>query len=389
MSDRQLTREELYERVWTTGSISLAKEFGLTYPQFVRLCKRLNIPRPAQAYWAQVRLGRPAEKTPLPPAAPGMSETVTFARSAQTSSAVAVKTGSKSRAKALAANEMRSVHPLVRSSWEHFKGVQFTDTRGRLQPPHQGECLRIVVTRSQVRRALLLFELVIRECRRRNWPVRVVERTYYRKYPDTLVLVDGQELQLTLIERVVRTAGNAAVQDLLERTSARGAGWSGTSLFCLGIGPQTFESPFAVEEKPDKPLEGRLDEIMTNIQRCADRAKVQEQEWREQRRGFEEQARIQLEQQRERERESQRRLELEKHAERWQLSERFRAFIAAAESQLSQAAAADVATAQWLNWARAHADQIDPLRNGVVAKSIAELARPATPEQPPPSADAT
>jgi hypothetical protein len=67
---QKITREELYERVWTTTLTALAREWGTTYVELVRLCHVLNVPRPPSTHWTFLRLGRPVEQIPLPAAGP-------------------------------------------------------------------------------------------------------------------------------------------------------------------------------------------------------------------------------------------------------------------------------------------------------------------------------
>jgi hypothetical protein len=48
-----LTREQLYERVWTTPMTTLAEEYGLSDVAIAKRCKVHNIPRPPVGYWAK------------------------------------------------------------------------------------------------------------------------------------------------------------------------------------------------------------------------------------------------------------------------------------------------------------------------------------------------
>jgi vacuolar-type H+-ATPase subunit H len=63
----ELTREQLYEKVWSLPGSKLAEEFGLSDVAIAKRCKRLNIPRPSRGYWAKIQAGRTPRKTPLPP----------------------------------------------------------------------------------------------------------------------------------------------------------------------------------------------------------------------------------------------------------------------------------------------------------------------------------
>lgn len=62
----QVTREELYERVWAVPARKLVDEFGISDVALGKRCKRLMVPRPARGYWAQVAAGQKPARAPLP-----------------------------------------------------------------------------------------------------------------------------------------------------------------------------------------------------------------------------------------------------------------------------------------------------------------------------------
>lgn len=65
----QLTREQLYEKVWSAPTTQVAAEFGISDVALAKRCKKLNVPKPSLGYWAKVAAGQKPEKTPLPPTA--------------------------------------------------------------------------------------------------------------------------------------------------------------------------------------------------------------------------------------------------------------------------------------------------------------------------------
>lgn len=69
--DIMITRLELYQRVWREPMVNIAKEFGVSSSYLARICSRLNVPRPARGYWAQISAGQHMAKRPLPEAQPG------------------------------------------------------------------------------------------------------------------------------------------------------------------------------------------------------------------------------------------------------------------------------------------------------------------------------
>lgn len=75
-SPQTISRQEFYERVWNTPIVKLGKELGYSYLEMVRLCEKLNIPRPDGDYWYRKHHGGVEEKTALPTARPENPNTI-------------------------------------------------------------------------------------------------------------------------------------------------------------------------------------------------------------------------------------------------------------------------------------------------------------------------
>ena len=61
-----VSREALYEEVWTDAVTVVAPRYGLSDVGLVKICKKLGIPVPPRGYWAKLKAGRPTRKLPLP-----------------------------------------------------------------------------------------------------------------------------------------------------------------------------------------------------------------------------------------------------------------------------------------------------------------------------------
>jgi hypothetical protein len=60
-----LTRKELYDRVWSSPMTKLAAEFGISDAGLIKICKRLDVPRPPQGHWAKKAAGKKVRQLPL------------------------------------------------------------------------------------------------------------------------------------------------------------------------------------------------------------------------------------------------------------------------------------------------------------------------------------
>lgn len=71
---RELSRQALYARIWSTPMNKLIVEFGITINQLKRLLMSADIPTPPSGYWTKKQLGKSVEQMPLPPRPDGCPE---------------------------------------------------------------------------------------------------------------------------------------------------------------------------------------------------------------------------------------------------------------------------------------------------------------------------
>lgn len=66
---KTVSREELYERVWSKPMTKVAAEYSVTGTALKKTCDRHHIPTPERGYWAKLEYGKPVNKEALPPLA--------------------------------------------------------------------------------------------------------------------------------------------------------------------------------------------------------------------------------------------------------------------------------------------------------------------------------
>lgn len=66
-----ITREDLYELVWSKPMIKVAEQFDVSGSYMARVCSVLRVPRPERGYWAKLAYGKAPTPQPLPEAHPG------------------------------------------------------------------------------------------------------------------------------------------------------------------------------------------------------------------------------------------------------------------------------------------------------------------------------
>lgn len=61
-----LTREQLYDLVWSEPMRRLAKQIGVSDVAIAKHCRKLGVPVPERGYWNKLQAGKPVTKTALP-----------------------------------------------------------------------------------------------------------------------------------------------------------------------------------------------------------------------------------------------------------------------------------------------------------------------------------
>lgn len=69
--DSPISREKLYELVWTHPLGKIAPELGVSDSYLIRVCRALQVPRPGRGYWAKLAHGKKVIKPPLGHVPPG------------------------------------------------------------------------------------------------------------------------------------------------------------------------------------------------------------------------------------------------------------------------------------------------------------------------------
>ena len=71
MATLSLTRQQLYELVWSEPMLKVAARYDVSSSYMARVCTLLNVPRPERGYWAKLAVRKAPPKPPLPEARPG------------------------------------------------------------------------------------------------------------------------------------------------------------------------------------------------------------------------------------------------------------------------------------------------------------------------------
>lgn len=147
-----ITREYLYELVWTTPMTKVAAQFKVSGSYLARVCSALRVPRPERGYWAKLAVGKAAERPSLPEAQPG--DQVRWSKDSDFRFAQAPRptAPSKPRAK-MPLQLVAGTHGLVRGAKAHFQTGRKVD-EGQHLKPHKKLLLDVTASMASLDKAL-------------------------------------------------------------------------------------------------------------------------------------------------------------------------------------------------------------------------------------------
>ncbi len=147
-----ITRDDLYELVWSTPMIRAAEKFEVSGSYLARVCTELRVPRPERGYWAKLAVGQSPLRPALPDPLPG--DPVVWSRTGELSTPVVPKPRpSPSPRVPRLARPVTGTHGLIRGAKEHFLASRKVDDAEHLKP-YKKLLVDITVSRSGLDKAL-------------------------------------------------------------------------------------------------------------------------------------------------------------------------------------------------------------------------------------------
>ena len=407
-----LSRQQLYDLVWSKPMSSLAKEFGITDSGLAKRCRAVDVPIPYRGYWTRKAAGRDPPRLPFPkyrraePAPPlagateasvtrgdkkpvheGQEPTFQFeARVRKSDTAIPAPSAAREeldvrlrKSPVTVRGDLRGAHAGIRRTALHLKASNVKDFDGR-HADRIGPVVNVVVAAASTQRALRIADGVLRAAEAMGWPFGPLpkERDPYRQryqhneYRGPIwgcILVEQEPVQITMTERQKQVPH--VITQYERESRARGyeprlppwdLAYTGDLRLNLASPDGRPFKTFA--DKAKRRLQEQLSEVMhVMLQRALD-----EKQWRERRR---------LEQEAERERQRLAQLaqvrrdahskliaELERQAGAWYRAQFLRSYTRAARRNIGRRrvqAVLQQKTVDFLEWASGYVDQLDPL----------------------------
>ncbi len=206
ISSVALTREQLYDIVWSEPIRTVATRYGLSDRGLAKICVRLHVPVPGRGYWQQKAVGKKVRQPPLKaldPDTPPSERAVTLGprgSSARrtTSETVAEQSALESAPDRLiqVAAELNDPHPLIERTARALRRRK-PDERG-LRHPSLKRCLDVHVSTALIDRALRILNALVRALEGRGYAITCPVEGPHR----TVVVVDGEQINVCLEEKV-------------------------------------------------------------------------------------------------------------------------------------------------------------------------------------------
>jgi len=346
-SQKVLTRQELYDLVWVTPMIDLAKQFNFSDNGLRKVCKKYSIPVPKMGYWQKIRYGKPTSKTPLPPSKSNEVVAINILpRSKENLDPVLIV-----KKTIVVPETIEKFHPLVQQTRKLIKKGH--EHNGRLRAPGNENALDICVSAEQLPRAYRILDTILKALENHGVKVVIGRANEYQTL--TYVELDGEKVQFELDEltRMVKTEP--------DKYGYTNTNYVPNGKLVLRINDYLGGCQSKWTDGENIKLEDKLASFINGLSLAAAYIKKSNKERAERERKRAEDEREAARKRLAAEEERERGQALEQQAASWQKSRLILELIQAAIAKRGEYAP-DSQFAKWVAWATAYATKLDPLR---------------------------
>lgn len=380
--EHTLTREQLYEKVWSTPILQLAKEFGMSDVGLAKVCRKHSIPRPPVGYWQKLKAGKKVRRPALPNPKPDEPTTVrmsgTFIEESDkirqeeqlalfSEVRPLLEAETRPENKITVPRSLNSPDPLIVRTMADLKKEKYPRRYGRVEAGQEGT-LDVRVKKELIERAMRILNTLLKALAQRGYKVSVKSSPNSTSINQIHIL--GQTVTFRLETKILRQ------ENLPERSwSAYTFETSDWLMLKITNAPSGYTIQNTFLETEARPLEDQLNAFIVSVIKTAvaipHEAKVQaearakwEAKWRQEQQELRaeqiEQARIEREKRRVQERFE----KLIRQAGENRKAQDVRNFIEQVRVKWIAThgiVEPDSEVAKWIEWAEAQARSIDPL----------------------------
>jgi len=362
----KITREELFEKVWAQATMKVAKELGISDVGLAKICKKLNVPRPPQGYWAR-------KNRPKPPALKPTKGITEHVISKWVEPELELTNQQKTKREEMINQEKlpenflqvteddKELHPLaLRTQEQLLKAATKKNITDESWVKGGTSCLDIRVSPALIHRAIQFMNALLLGMEERKMKVAIQKG-------QTWITVLGEKFSLCLEETSRRIDHEPTAKELKEKKENpwirfEKYNYLPSSKLSLKIGKNSYGHRRSWSDGKKQRIEDCLNAIIVGLidLAFAEKSRRAEKERRElERREYE---KLRYEKQEAIRKEKKRLEELESNAENWHRSQKLRQYIEALcqhPNILQKEEAEDIK--RWREWATQQADRLDPL----------------------------
>jgi len=343
-----LSRNELYDLVWSEPLTALSKRLNVKYTELRRICNEMKVPLPPHGHWSKLKFGNPLTVLELPTDYDGANEVQITPIESQGNNPDVLKITKKSVADEIKADpkltltiprSLTNPDKLVIAAQKQLLEYKYNRHNDHGMVRSEG-AFPIRVSRSNVGRALRFLDTLIKLLKARGHNLDVIT--------SKSIHIDDEQFNFKLMEKTKK--GTPEPKWGFARFESTGLLY----FEIKGIMDRTWIDGNILIEK-------RLDSIIAKIESILSFWKEHHRINEEERLKREEQERIIHEQQQRIEKERSEFKDLYQQAKRWQRARFMREYINAFEQNAVEKGRLTNEIQLWIKWARDKVDWYDPL----------------------------
>lgn len=347
MENSKMSRKELYDLVWSTPMTTLAKKFATTDNRMRIICKKMNVPIPKAGHWQRIQYGKQVEILDLPP-----EDSNTLKSTNELISNQEIKVDRFMQIREDIEKYCKQYLKVKRKvSDPDIVTFEVKKDLDKSTPSHFGRekgyistyryPIRFFVTPKNATRALCILDAFIKLVRARNHKIELNGWTYE-------IIIEDERYEFGIREKQIRTKSTDKYYQY---------DYKATGLLVLTTGRFTDKREYS---DGNISLENQLSTIVAQLEYQTELWKAEMEKHRAQQAITDEANRkIQAEIKR-RETEKSNLKDLLKKSKRWHKSNILKEYIRLFEANCVKTNTLSKETSEWISWAKAKADWLDP-----------------------------
>lgn len=354
-----MTRNELYNLVWSKPISKIIEEYEIGYQGLKELCYKHDVPMPKNGYWQKLSYNKIVEESALPPSKSNFdiilskqgdnapvqydgSDLNTLKRAIKLNKSLPIEVPEKLiKPHRLVVEAKQSLANAKVSSFRELAGLYCTSTG----------IFDLYVSKEMIKRSLIFCDMLIKLFESRGHKVEVLRDRKYNGDNGTFLVVNDEFYKICVRECRVRVKNTTKYSREIYDFKPSGQ---------LSLRMDDYPRYQWVDSKT-KTIENKLVDILAYFEILSKKDKKQRIEREIRHQEYERQRKIEEELKQRRDKELREFRNVISHASRWQKSIDLRNYIDFVEKNAAERGALTDEMVGWIKWIRDKLDWYDPL----------------------------